>query len=464
MSDQFDVVVIGAGPGGYVAAIRAAQLGLSTAIIEKENVGGVCLNWGCIPSKNLIQQAEDLHTARGLKAIGGVLNETGIDYGKAQKNSRKVAKTLSGGINFLLKKNNVEQISGTAKVTAPGEVTLDSGDVIKGKNILVATGSRPMQIPGFEFDEQSVLSSNGILSMTELPKSIVILGAGAIGCEFAYVLNTFGVEVTLVELADHILPTEDFETCEVLQQSFEKAGIKVLTKTRATALHKGPNGVLVDIEDEDGDEDDIVAEKALVVFGRVPNTEEIGLRELGVELDERGYVTVGDYNQTRVDGIYAIGDITRTPALAHVASREGEIAVEHMAGHEPKAKNVDADLVPSAVYCEPQVAGFGLREDKAEKEGIPFKKATFPLRAVGKAVAVGKTDGLVKTLVNSETNEILGAHIVGHNATEMIHQILLAKTNGLKPEDITAMIHAHPTLSEAIMEQMLGIDGKPIHI
>lgn len=464
MSEIFDVVVIGAGPGGYVAAIRAAQLGLRTAVIEKDNVGGVCLNWGCIPSKNLIQQADDLQTARRLKSIGASLDESTLDYAAAQRNSHNVVNQLTGGVAYLLKKNKVEVVKGTATVTAPGQVTLDNGDILVAKNILVATGSRPMQIPGFEFDEQQVLSSDGVLAMTALPSSIVILGAGAIGCEFAFVLSAFGVDVTLVELAEHVLPTEDFEICAVLEKSFAKQGIKVLTGTRAKEMHKGPNGVLVEVEKSDGDIEDLEADQALVVFGRAPNTETIGLKELGVEVDNRGYVAVGDYNQTSVDGIYAIGDITTTPALAHVASREGEIAVEHMAGHTPVAKNVDPGLVPSAVYSEPQVAGFGLREDQAKKDGIPYRAVTFPFQAVGKAVAVGHTDGLVKTLVDPDTNEILGAHIVGHNATELIHQVLLAKTNGLKPDDITAMIHAHPTLSEGIMEQMLGVNGSPVHI
>jgi dihydrolipoamide dehydrogenase len=407
MSTSFDLIVIGAGPGGYVAAIRAAQLGLKAAAVEKDQPGGVCLNWGCIPSKNLIHQAEVFHSMKEMEAVGVGIDRSGLDYAAVQANSRKVVKTLTSGVSGLLKKNKVELIKGTASITGKGQVAVDGKDKLEAKNILVATGSRPMQVSGFECDERQVLSSNGILAMTALPNSMVILGAGAIGCEFAYVLNSFGVKVTLVEALDHILPTEDFETCAVLEHC-------------------------------------------------------LGLQENDVKLDDRGYITIGDYCQTSAPGIYAIGDITRTPALAHVASKEGEIAVEHMAGHQPD-RAVDPDGVPSAIYCEPQVAGFGLREDRAIAEGIAVKKSVFHYPGAGKTIAVGKPDALVKVLCDPKTDELLGAHIVGHNATELIHELLLAQTGELLPEDIANTIHAHPTISEAIMESMRGISGKPIH-
>lgn len=462
MSNQYDLVIIGAGPGGYVAAIRASQLGLKVAIIEKDTPGGVCLNWGCIPSKNLIHQAEGFHALKAMEAVGVTVDRSGLNYAQVQANSRAVVKTLTGGVTGLLKKNNVELIQGTAKITGRGEVTVDDETQLKTRNILVATGSRPMTIPGFEFDEEVVLSSSGILAMTELPKSLIILGAGAIGCEFAYVMNNFGVKVTLVEMAEHILPSEDFETCGVLEKCFKRDGIEVLTGTCAKSLTKTANGATVAVENADG-EQQLTADKVLVVFGRVPNTEGLGLQEMGVKLDERGYVDTGDYCQTTSAGIYAIGDITRTPALAHVASREGEIAVEHMADHEPSAKTVDPGLVPSAIYCEPQVAGFGLREDQALTDGIPVKKATFAYPGAGKSIAVGKPDGLVKVLCDPQTHELLGAHIVGHNATELIHELLLVKSAELLPADISEMIHAHPTLAEAVMECMRAVDGQPIH-
>lgn len=462
MSTTYDVIVIGAGPGGYVAAIRAAQLGLKAAVIERDQPGGVCLNWGCIPSKNLIHQAEVFHSMKEMEAVGVDIDRSSLDYARVQANSRQVVKTLTSGVSGLLKKNKVELIMGTACITGKGEVTVDGKDKLSGKHILVATGSRPMQVPGFECDEQQVLTSTGILAMTALPASILILGAGAIGCEFAYVMNSFGVKVTLVEALDHILPTEDFETCAVLEKCLVRDGIDVRAKTRALELNQSDKTVSVTLQNSQGETTKVEAEKVLVVFGRVPNTEGLGLQEMGVKLDERGYVTIGDYCQTHAAGIYAIGDITRTPALAHVASKEGEIAVEHVAGHHPD-KTVDPNSVPSAIYCEPQVAGFGLREDTAKAEGIAVKKSVFNYPGAGKTIAVGKPDGLVKVLCDPKTDEILGAHIVGHNATELLHELLLAHTSELLPEDIANTIHAHPTISEAIMEAMRGINGKPIH-
>jgi len=465
MSKQYDLIIIGAGPGGYVAAIRAAQLGLKTAIIEKDNPGGVCLNWGCIPSKNLIHQAETFHSMSEMEAVGVSVDRSGLDYTKVQAKSRSVVKTLTGGVAGLLKKNKVELIKGTAKITGKGEVTVTARDAeqkLKATNILVATGSRPMNIRGFEIDEKVVLSSSGMLAMKSLPKNLIILGGGAIGCEFAYVMNRFGVKVTLIEMADHLLPSEDFETCAVLEKCLKRDGIDVLTGTRAKSLSKTGTSATVTLESAEV-ERVLTADKVLVVFGRVPNTENLGLQEMGVKLNDSGYVNTGDYGETHAAGIYAIGDITRTPALAHVASKEGEIAVEHMADHEPAVKTVDPDLVPSAIYCEPQVAGFGLREDQAIAEGIKVKKSTFAYPGAGKTIAVGKADGLVKVLCDPDTDELLGAHIVGHNATELLHELLVAKTGELLPADIANTIHAHPTISEAIMECLRGVNDKPIH-
>jgi dihydrolipoamide dehydrogenase len=463
MSER-DLIIIGAGPGGYVAAVRAAQLGLKTTVVEKDSPGGVCLNWGCIPSKNLIHQAELFHSLGEMETVGVSIDRSSLDYGAVQSKSREVVKALTNGVAGLLKRNKVEYLRGTARITGKGQVSVDDKQTLTARHILVATGSRPMVVPGFEFDEQRVLSSTGILALTEIPESLVILGAGAIGCEFAYVMNSFGAKVTLVEAMDHILPTEDFETCAVLDRAFRESGIDVRIKTRAKQLRRADNSVTVTLLAEDGSEELITVSKALVVFGRSPNTAGLGLAEMGVKLDARGYVKVGYYCQTAAAGIYAIGDITSSPALAHVASAEGEMAVEHMAGHQPPRKVIDHDLVPSAIYCEPQVAGFGLREDQARRDGIEVKKSLFHYQGAGKTIAVGKPTGLVKVLCDPVSDEILGAHIVGHNATELLHELLLAKSSELLPEDIGSMIHAHPTISETLMEVMRGVNGKPIHV
>ncbi|MFH0729746.1 MAG: dihydrolipoyl dehydrogenase [Pseudomonadota bacterium] len=460
-SQPYDVAIIGAGPGGYVAGIRAAQLGLTACVIEKDKPGGVCLNWGCIPSKNLLYQATLFDSGKELESIGVAVDVSTLDYSKVHKKSRQAAQRLVKGVEFLLKKNKVTLISGTARIADRNKVLLDDRTEIAAKNILIATGSRPLQAPGFECDETRVLSSTGILSMTTLPKSLIILGAGAIGCEFAHMMTSFGVKVTLVEMADHILPFEDEETVSVLTRSFKKKGVDILTSTRAVSLTRMNDAVEIAVEEKGGAPKLIQAEKALCVFGRTPNTENIGLEAIGIRTD-RGYIPTGDYCRTEVPGVYAIGDVVKTPLLAHVASKEGEIAVEHMAGHGTTAR-IDINEVPSAIYCEPQIASFGLRESQAIEGTIPYKKVNFPYRGIGKAVAIGKPDGMVKLLYDPDTREILGAHIVGHDATEIIHEILLAKTAKILPARVAQMIHAHPTISELVMEGMRSVSGMAIH-
>ncbi len=467
MNKVYDVVMIGAGPGGYVAAIRAAQLGLAVAVVEKDVPGGVCLNWGCIPSKSLIHHASEFRSLQHMEAFGVRIDRSGFNYGAVHAKSRLAAKTLADGVSGLLRKNKVAVFKATARIAAPGKVALSGGDgnnlTLQAKNIVLATGSRPLALPGFEPDERDILSSSGILALTKLPRSLVVLGAGAIGCEFAYVMNAFGVRVTLIEMAGHILPSEDFEVARVLDASLRQSGIEIRTDTRALSWQKNADGQMVRVE-TGGKEDGIDAEKVLAAFGRTPNTTGLGLEEVGVKLDARGYVLTGDYGQTSVAGIFAIGDIVASPALAHVASREGEIAVEFIAGHPSLQKRVAEDMVPSAIYCEPQVAGFGLREDCAAAKSIRFKKSVFPFRAAGKSVAVGKTEGLVKILSDVDTGEILGAHIVGCNATEIIHELLLARSSELLVDDLAQTIHAHPTFAEAVMEAARGAIGKPVHL
>ena len=462
MEKKYDVAIIGAGPGGYVAGIRAAQLGLKICVVEKDNPGGVCLNWGCIPSKNLIHQAGLFSSMSELSEIGVNVDVNGLDYGKVHEKSRQVVRRLRQGVEFLMQKNKIDYVQGDAKISDKNTVSLSDGRDIVAKNIIVATGSRPLQLPGFEFDEEQVLSSTGVLSMDKLPKSMAILGAGAVGCEFAYVMNALGVEITLVELADHILPFEDEEVVAVLASAFEKTGIRVLTGCTAKSLVKSAKQVDITLQEKEEAPSTISAEKVLCVFGRQPNTDYIGLGNIGIAT-EKGFIPVDDYNQTVVPGVFAIGDVVATPLLAHVASKEGENVVEYIAGKNPEPR-IDLGAIPSAIYCQPQVASFGLREAQANKDGIPFKKAIFPYIGVGKAVAVGKTDGMVKVLYDPDTEEILGSHIVGANATEMIHELLLAKTSELVPSEVANMIHAHPTLSESIMENMKMIEGGAIHI
>ena len=461
---MYDLAIIGAGPGGYVAAVHAAQQGMRVAVIERDAPGGVCLNWGCIPSKNLIHQAEHFGALKEMEAVGVRIDRNTLDYRAVQTKSREVVATLTGGVASLLKRNKVDYIRGTAQITGAQEVTVDNDTKVDAKHILLATGSRPMEVPGFEFDEDRVLSSTGILALTELPSSLLILGAGAIGCEFAFVMASFGVQVTLVEAMSHILPTEDAEVCSVLHAALEKLGVNIKTGTRAESLNRSSGNIEATLTDSVGQSETLQAERALVVFGRRPNTESLGLEKIGVKTDPRGFVSVDHLGRSTVPTVYAIGDIVASAALAHVASAEGERAVDHMTGKlADSAPAIDPDLIPSAIYTEPQVAGFGLREDDAEARGIDYKASTFRYHGAGKTIAIGKPEGLVKVLVDTKTSEILGGHIVGHNATELIHELLLAKSAELLPEDITGMIHAHPTISEAILECLRGVLGRPIH-
>lgn len=458
---DYDLIVLGAGPGGYVAAIRAAQLGIKTAVIEKDKPGGVCLNWGCIPSKSLISQAQKFSYLGDLKKMGVEFNTDHFDYASVYKKSRLAAMKLSKGVEFLLRKNNIDLIWGTGKITGENEVAVDSNETVTAKYILIATGSRPRVIKGFEFNEKDILSSTGALSLETLPKSIMIMGAGAIGVEFAYILNSFGVEVHLVEMMDQILPLEDADAAAVVEKSFKRKKIRLYTSTVAERYEKTGDDYTVYLKEGDM-EKTISVEKILVAVGRTPNSRDIGLEELGIQT-EKGFVTVGDYYQTSVPSVFAIGDVINTPLLAHVASKEGEIAVEFMAGHRPE-KRVDPMLIPGATYCEPQLAGFGLTEKKAIEQGIEFETYAFPYRGVGKAVAVDESEGLIKILYRRDTKEILGAHIAGKDATELIHEIMLAKKAKLLPKDIATTIHAHPTLSEGVMEAARGVEGWAIHV
>lgn len=459
---MYDVVIIGAGPGGYVAGIRAAQLGLTACIIEKDRPGGVCLNVGCIPTKNLIYQAKIFESQKELAQVGLNLDACRLDFSKVFAKSKNVAGALVEGVELLLKKNKIHYIRSTARIISENTIMLANGDEIQGKNIVIATGARPTQLPGFELDEKQVYSSTGILGFQRLPESLIILGGGAIGCEFAYIMNTFGVDVYLVEMADHILPSMDVEAVSIIQDVFNEKGIRTLTNSCAVSLRKTAKSVTVVIENKNGSQKELNTEKVLCAFGRTPNTENLGLDTIGLKT-ENSFIPVGDYYQTSVNGVFAIGDVIATPQLAHVASKEGEIAVEYIAGKMPEPK-IDPGNIIFAVYCEPQLASFGLSEEQAKEKNIVYKKAVIPYRAIGKAVTVSSEVGMIKLLIDPATREILGVHIVGQEATELIHELLLAKTAELFPEDIISMVHAHPTLSEGIREAMMAIDGLAIHI
>lgn len=464
MAEQdYDLIVIGAGPGGYVAAIRASQLGLKTLVIEKDQPGGICGNWGCVPSKALLHQAELFREIKTLEHMGLKIDTSGFDYLKVQEKSRIAASKSGKGVAGLLKKNKIDYKTGNASISGPKEVSIDGKEKIKGKNILIATGSRSREIPGFEFDEEQVLSSTGILQLTKLPKSLLILGAGAIGMEFAYVMSSFGVEVTVIEMMDQILPVEDADVAKVVSGEFKKYGVKILTSAKASNLKRSKAGVSLDLEFKDGKKETLKADKILVAVGRAPNSENLGLENLGIKT-EKGFIKVGDYYQTDIPGIFAIGDVIASPLLAHVASKEGEIAVEFMAGHAPAEKKLDPDLIPGATFTEPGVGSFGPSEARAKERGLKYKAYSFPYIGAGKTNAIEKPAGLVKILYDPDSKEILAGHVVGYQATELVHELLLAKKAELLPDDIAGMVHAHPTISEAVMEAARGVEGWAIHI
>ena len=457
---SFELVIIGAGPGGYVGAIRAAQLGMKTAVIERDTPGGVCLNIGCIPSKALIHQAEKYNAIADLERMGIKVDRSEFDYKEVHKKSRLAAKKLSKGVEFLLKKNKVDYIKGEA-VFEDRNTLLVNGEQIHGDHIIIATGSRPKQIPGFEIDEENVISSTGALMLEKLPEKMLILGSGAIGVEFSHIFNSFGVQVHLVEMLDTIIPTEDRDISEELEKAFKKRKIKVYTSTKAAGYEKTENGLTVHLKDKDNNEVTIVVDKILLAVGRSTNVENLGLEKIGVELERGNFIKVGDFYETSVKGVYAVGDVVSSPLLAHVASKEAEIAVEHIVGKEVE-KKLDPLMIPGAVYCEPEIGSFGLKEKDIQDQSVIVSK--FPYKAIGKATAVEQSEGFIKILTEEVTGKILGASLIGAQATELIHELLLAKDVELSTEKIASMIHAHPTLSEGLMEASRASQGWAIHI
>ena len=462
-SSKYDLVVIGGGPAGYAAAIRAGQLGKKVACVEQERPGGTCLNWGCIPSKALLKSAELFSKINHCEDFGLSVTGASYDFAKVIARSRGVASNMAKGIEFLFKKNKVDYIKGVGTISVPGMVEVtdgpDKGTILSADKILIATGCKPRELPDIELDGVRVMTSRQALEMKEQPKSIVIVGAGAIGAEFAYFLNAFGTKVTLVEMLDQVLPVEDEDVAVVVAKEFTKQGIDCRTSTAVQNIKVGKSNVKMDLVKGDKTES-ITADSILVAIGVVANTKGLFSPRVKPAID-RGYVTVDNNYESTIKGIYAAGDIIGPPWLAHVATYEGVQAVQGMFGHGPAKQVTD---FPGCTYCVPQVASIGKTEKKLKEEGIKYKVGKFPFAASGKAVASGSPEGFVKLIVCEKYGEILGAHIVGGDATEMIAEYCLGKKLEATAEEIHSTIHAHPTLAEATMEAAASIFGEAIHI
>lgn len=463
--DRVDVLVIGSGPGGYVAAIRAAQLNLSVNLVERSELGGICLNWGCIPTKALLKSSQALHYIHnsnnyGIELDGSILPNISAIVAR----SRSVAETMSRGVEFLLNKNKIKVIKGSAKIDKPGIVSIIAADgtisSIEAKNIIIATGSSPNSLPFAPIDGTKIISYKSALIPEKLPSKMVVIGSGAIGSEFAFFYNSMGVQVTLVEYFDSIIPLEDEDVSAQLSRSFRKAGIKVLTGAAVTSVDTSGEGVIVTAQTKKGSET-IEAELVLSATGVSANIENIGLQENGV-LVEKGKIIVDNLYKTSVNGIFAIGDVINTPALAHVASAEAVRCVEGIAGIVPNP--IDYDNIPSCIYTTPEVASVGITEKKAKELGLNYKVGKFPFTASGKATAAGERDGFVKIIADANTDTILGAHLIGANVTEMISGIVMARNLGVTAKNIINTIHPHPTMSEALLEAASVIHGEAIHI
>ncbi len=464
-SYNYDVLIIGGGPGGYVAAIRAAQRGLKTGVVERDALGGVCLNWGCIPTKALLKNAELMHYLNRADEFGFQIKEFSFVFEKIIKRSREVAQINSKGVEFLFKKNKIDHIPGTGKLFDNHTLVVFGTSAKKERKLtpdkmVIATGGRAKPFPGIDFDGTKILSSKEAMIIKKQPKKMVIIGAGAIGVEFAYFYNAFATEVYLIEMMPQLLPIEDEEISKQLERSFKKQGIKIYTNARVEKLQKTTKGVKV-LLDNGGKEQEIEGDSALVAIGVQGNVENLGLEDLGIQL-EKGFIKVNEFYQTSTANIYSIGDVIGPPWLAHVASHEGLIAVDHLTGKNPHP--LDYNNVPGCTYCQPQVASIGLTEKKAKEMGYNLKIGRFPFRASGKARAIGEIDGMVKLIFDAKYGELLGAHILGAEATELIAELGIAKTLETTNYEIQHAIHAHPTLSEAIMEAASDVSGEAIHI
>ena len=465
MSD-YDVVVIGAGPGGYVCAIRAAQLGKKVAVVEREWLGGVCLNVGCIPSKALLKNAEVAYTLRERgQEFGFEVQGLKLDFGAAVKRSRRIANRLSKGVNFLMRKNKIDIHMGTAKFIDTNRLTATGEDgvttTLQAKNVVIATGASPMMIPGVDIDGKWVVTYREAILQEQLPKSVVIIGAGAIGLEFATIWSSYGVEVTIVEMLPRIAPLEDEEVSVELTKAFTKRGIQVLSGTKVEGIEVQEAGVKVKVAGSNG-ELVLDTEQALVATGFTPNTTGLGLEEIGVALSEKGLVEIDERMATNVASVWAIGDVTGKLMLAHVASAMGIVCAENIAGIE--TVSLDYEMMPRGTYCQPQVASFGLTEAQARERGYKVKVGRFPFRANGKALGLGDYEGWVKLVIEAEYGEILGGHLIGPEVTELLPELTLAQMMELTAAEIARNVHTHPTLSEVLMEAAHDAEGYAIHI
>ncbi len=463
MADQYDVVVLGAGPGGYVAAIRAAQLGQKVAIIEKEYMGGVCLNIGCIPTKSLLKNAEVAHTLkhRG-KEFGFSFKDLELDYAVAFKRSRQVSARLVKGVGFLMRKNNIDVYEGVGQLTGTDslKVTLNEGGekVLAARSIIIATGARPRTLPGVEFDGERIISYIEGITSDKVPQRIIIIGGGAIGVEFAYIWTNYGSEVTILEMMPHLLPNEEPEVSSVLEKAYKKLGIKFEVDARVETVAKTEDGVVLTLQDGAT----LEADQVMLAVNFQPNVENIGLEAAGVELTARGNIAIDGGMRTNVPNIFAIGDVATDYRLAHIASAMGIIAAETIADQE--TITLDFRMLPRCTYSVPQVASFGYTEAQAKEAGYEVNAGQFPFVANGKALGLGEREGFVKIIADAKYGEILGAHMVGPDVTELLPELTLAHTAELTAEEIARNVHAHPTLSEVLMEAAHGVEGEPIHI
>lgn len=468
---QYDILIIGSGPGGYVAAIRAAQLGLKVGVVERAHVGGICPNWGCIPAKALLRSAEIFHYIEHAADYGIKAEKPGVDIPAIVKRSRGIAQQMSQGVGFLLKKNKVDLIWGEATIASPGKVKvkaidgapkgwLPAGD-FEAKHIIVATGARPRVLPGLEPDKKLVWTYFESMVPEALPKRLLVVGSGAIGIEFASFYRALGSEVTVVEVMSQVMPVEDHEIADLAKKRFEKAGMKILLEAKVASLKKGANEVTATVELKDGSKQEIVADRVISAVGVVGNVENLGLEGLGVKI-ERGTIVTDGLGRTNVPGIYAIGDVAGPPMLAHKAEHEGTLCVEAIAGLHPHP--MDKLQIPGCTYCHPQVASVGLTEKKAKEAGYELKIGRFPFIGNGKAVALGEPEGLVKTIFDAKTGRLLGAHLVGAEVTEMIQGFVVAMQLETTEEELMHTVFPHPTVSETMHESVLAAYGRAIHI